>query len=488
MIPSSDSPILAGMLGLPPIVYAVVFGAGILYLFFVDKNRIVRTSNALWIPTVWLFIISSRPISLWLGLAPTIDSPAAYLDGSPVDRIIYIILLISGLWVLAQRSQRVVVLLQRNIPILMFFSYCALSIVWADDPFVAFKRWIKADTELVMILIILTEADPMLTLRRVVTRLGFILFPLSVLFVKYYPALGRLMTKSWEYEATGVSTQKNSLGITCLIYGLTYVWSFRAAYRDRENPERKRRLGIYAVLLATIAWLLKTCDSLTSMCVLLMASSVMLIAGHRRLIRQRPAVQVLAAGVIGLSVFALFFDASGSLVETLGRNATLTGRTEIWKQVLQVPINPLLGAGFESFWLGERLDRIWSLRHQPLNEAHNGYLEVYLNLGWLGIGALAVLLATTYRAVIAKFRQDPEWGSLLVAYFIAAVICSLTEAGFRMMSATWTFLLFARMAATQPSRRISQTTISTPSPPESLSASQSNAGHDGLREHEYEIR
>jgi len=77
-------------------------------------------------------------------------------------------------------------------------------------------------------------------------------------------------------------------------------------------------------------------------------------------------------------------------------------------------------------------------------------------LGFVGIGLLGVLLITTYRAVIAKFRRDPEWGGLLLAYFIGAVLFSLTEAGFRMLSVSWTFLIFARFAATQQIPRASK--------------------------------
>ena len=67
-----------------------------------------------------------------------------------------------------------------------------------------------ARATLPMVLIILTEPDPMGVLKRLITRLGFILFPLSVLFGKYYPHLGRRLTNSWTEEITGVTTQKNS--------------------------------------------------------------------------------------------------------------------------------------------------------------------------------------------------------------------------------------------------------------------------------------
>ena len=88
---------------------------------------------------------------------------------------------------------------------------------------------------------------------------------------------------------------------------------------------------------------------------------------------------------VALPLFALFFDTGGGAVEALGRNSTLTGRTEIWKLVLGMANNPIFGAGYESFWLGERLQKLWHYYWFPINEAHNGYIEIYLNLGWIGV-------------------------------------------------------------------------------------------------------
>ena len=80
----------------------------------------------------------------------------------------------------------------------------------------------------------------------------------------------------------------------------------------------------------------------------------------------------------------------------MGRNSTLTGRTDIWAAVIPMAPNPLVGAGFESFWLSPRVAaRLWELfPNLPLNEAHDGYIEVYLELGWVGVGLIGLILLT----------------------------------------------------------------------------------------------
>ena len=54
--------------------------------------------------------------------------------------------------------------------------------------------------------------------------------------------------------------------------------------------------------------------------------------------------------------------------------------------LIEMAPNALVGAGFESFWLGPRLSKVMTaFPNLHVNEAHNGYIEVYLNLGVIGL-------------------------------------------------------------------------------------------------------
>lgn len=431
---------------MPPAIASAIFAIGILGLFMLDRDREAKTSKGLWLPVLWLLINGSRPVSTWLQMSPTIDTPDQYLDGSPFDRVVWLILLIAGLIVLIRRGRRVGPLLRANAPIIIFFLFCFASIFWSDYTFVAFKRWSKAVGDFVMVLIVFTDLDPEAALKRLLSRVGFILVPLSVLFIRYYPNLGRTFNQwSWTYMYNGVSTGKNMLGMTCLVVGLGSVWQFVTAYGNREDVYRRRHLLAHGVLIAMAVWLFLTANSMTSLACFLMAGSIIVITSSR--FARRPfTVHFLVAGALCLSVVALFFDSGGGMVQSLGRDVTLTGRTAIWKAVISLVQNPAGGTGFESFWLGDRLQKVWDMTEKGIQEAHNGYLEVYLNLGWLGISLLAVLIVTGYRNAIALFRCNPEAGSIRVAFFAAAIIYNLTEAGFRMMSMVWIAFLLAIVA------------------------------------------
>ena len=138
------------------------------------------------------------------------------------------------------------------------------------------------------------------------------------------------------------------------------------------------------------------------------------------------------------------------MVQALGKDATLTGRTQIWDLVLSLHTNRWFGTGFETFWLGRRLEFMrTALENFPINEAHNGYLEVYLNLGWAGVCFIAVLLVTAYKRVISGWRQNRQTGSLFFGLLLCTLFNAFTENAFRMMNPAWIFFLLVIMAGSQ---------------------------------------
>src|SRR5258707_2543399 len=275
---------------MPPAIATVVYAFGIMGLFVFDRDRESRTSKALWIPVVWLLIAGSRMVSQWLEMATPTDSPEQYLDGSPLDRIILAALLAAGVIVLLNRRREVGALLRANGPILLFFFYCATSIFWSDYPDVAFKRWIKALGDLVMVLIVLTDLDPSAAVKRFLTRASFLLVPVSVLLIKYYSDLGRGYDRwTWTVYYTGVATAKNSLGYVCLGFWLASLWIFLRLFRDAEGTRRVGPLIVHGTLLVMVLWLFWKADSMTSLSCFLMAGGMIVVTSPDVLAR-KPAV------------------------------------------------------------------------------------------------------------------------------------------------------------------------------------------------------
>jgi O-antigen ligase len=153
----------------------------------------------------------------------------------------------------------------------------------------------------------------------------------------------------------------------------------------------------------------------------------------------------LVVAVIGGVVAVQGFDIYAVVLHLLGKNPTLTDRTEVWHDLLQVPINPILGTGFDSFWLGDRLKIMWAKWWWHPNEAHNAYLETYLNLGLVGLFLLIGWFFVIYRKARRDLVDGLDWGRFRLAFLIAALFYGWTEAAFRQMDPVYFTLYLIAM-------------------------------------------
>ena len=208
----------------------------IVCLFWTDLRRPDSPSSALWVPLAWMFLAGSRWVSSWLNVAPSLESANDYAEGSPVDRAVFFTLIVAGIVILARRKIDWQKLLLNNKWIVLYLLYCLASMAWSDDPTVLMKRWVKDLGNPIMALVILTERRPYEAVGVVLRRLTFLLLPLSVLFIRYYPELGRAFKADGSPMFTGVGHQKNDLGLMCLMAGIYVFWELLQR-RDNTYPD-----------------------------------------------------------------------------------------------------------------------------------------------------------------------------------------------------------------------------------------------------------
>jgi exopolysaccharide production protein ExoQ len=433
-----------------PSLARLIYLCGIAGLFYLDRDNDSKTSKALWLPVLYLWIIGSRPISDWLGMAPPADVDVQ-MDGSPVDRAFFLVLLIAGLCVLFHRGQRTLKVLNANWPILAFYGFCLVSVIWSDYTAVSFKRWSKAIADVAMVVIIVTDGQPIAALRRVFSRVGFLLIPLSLLYIKYFPELGR-QYDPWTGSQfnTGVTLNKNMLGSITYLLLLGVGWKLIALLQtDKSAPDRKRHLIAQGVLLAMGIYLLSITNSSTSSMCFAIGITLLLFTSLSYVKRHPTAVHAFVCTLLLGFIGAIALSGSGGVAHALGRDSTFSGRTDIWADVIPLAKNPLVGAGFESFWLSPYVHQKLAILMPglPLNEAHNGYIEIYLELGFVGLALLLLVLFNGYRRSVQAFSRDPALASLFIAYILTIMIYCLTEAGFRMVGAIWIFLLLSVLGA-----------------------------------------
>jgi exopolysaccharide production protein ExoQ len=303
-----------------------------------------------------------------------------------------------------------------------------------------------------MVLVIVTEPRLPDALGRLFSRVGFLLFPASVLLIKYYEDLGRGYSPDGMQANTGVCTNKNMLGVILLVVSLGVVWRIVALLRGKTEHNRRRHLWAQGALLAFSVALFEMADSATSLFCFLLGTTLIVVTGLPMFRRRPGAVHALVGSLVLAGVFVMLFGGQDIMIHSLGRQSNLSGRTQIWAAVIPAAPNSFVGAGFESFWISpyvqnfqRKMVGFWHPEY--LNEAHDGYIEVYLNLGWIGVCLISLVLISGYRRAVAAFRLNPSIGGLMLAYIIAAAVYSITEAGFRMLNPIWIFLLLAMVSA-----------------------------------------
>ena len=280
---------------------------------------------------------------------------------------------------------------------------------------------------------VLSDPRPLEAVRAVLRRLGYLLIPLSIMLDKYFPELSK-QYDPWTgigYYA-GASTSKNMLGLMCLVSGLFFFWDIVTRWRDRKQKRTKRILLIDAALFGMTVWLLHTAESTTSYVCLGIGCMVLLLA-HTKFYRRHPRlVQILIPSLFCVYLFLDFgLGMNGSLAQAVGKSATLSDRTKIWAFLLSMHTNPVIGTGYQTFWLGWRLQYVWTKSGLGfLNEAHNGYLEVYLEEGIAGVAVLAVFLAQGYYGICRRLKRSSNLAVLGMAVWIAFLFYNMSEAAF----------------------------------------------------------
>jgi len=399
-----------------------------------DPAKERKTSTALWVPLIWMFLVATRLPAQWLDSSEVSQSAQAMEEGSPVDRTVLSFLILLAVLILISRSFKWGAFVAHNWALMSFLAFALVSFVWSDFPLITLKRWFRDFGNYLIVLVVLSDPRPQQAIALVLRRLFYVLITLSVLLIKYYPGISR------QYDVfsgapmdVGPTTSKNMLGLVCLISGVFFFWDTVTRWVNRRERRTRRIILVNVAFLAMTLWVLHVARSTTSQ-VCLVLGCLVVAAAHNKVLRRRTSFMKAMPVIMVFSylILALGLGLNGQLAGAVGKDPTLTDRTKIWEILLSMHTNPLVGTGYQSFWLGSRLQWFWDtagLGH--LNEAHNGYLDVYLNLGLLGLLLLIGLLASSYRTICRRLGSPSNFASHTLAVWTIIVFYNMTEAAFQ---------------------------------------------------------
>nr|WP_272886711.1 O-antigen ligase [Phenylobacterium aquaticum] len=236
-----------------------------------------------------------------------------------------------------------------------------------------------------------------------------------------FPSIG-IMHELFPGAWRGVWPEKNILG------GIMALGFAILAGTAMLNPHRARLWWSFAALCLLLV-LLST--SKTSLVALVMGFGTLIFVA---LVRRSPAIGVatvwLAVLGIGLVASVALF-ASDILFKALGKDATLTGRTEVWTAAIrQIELRPWTGYGYAAVWDDTDpwapLAKIVKEAHWRPHHSHNSWIEQWLGLGVFGLASWAFyFLQTMVMGVVAAFRTPGAY--LALPFLVIYALTSLTE-------------------------------------------------------------
>jgi O-antigen ligase len=381
---------------------------------------------------------------MWLGFSYG-SGTQALEEGSPLDRTVFLLLTVAALVILVSRLFPWRKFVAQNSALFFFLLFALLSVTWSDFPLATFKKWFRDVGICMAILVVLSDPRPLEAVRTVLRRLFYLLIPLSVVFVKYYPNLGKTFSGWGSQEYTGVSTSKNMLGALCLVSGIFFFWDTITSWHERKKVRVRRVILINIAFIGMSLWLLNLSDSKTST-ICLAIGCLMIAAAHCNFGRRHPGlVKTLAPASFLLYLVLTFgFGMGAQLSQAVGKSGNMSDRTHIWEVLLKVPINPVLGTGYQSFWLGPRAQQVWAnLDGDTVLEAHDGYLQIYLDLGLIGLFVISTFLIATYRNICKRLKPLNNFASLSLGLWTLLLFYNVSEASLEINLLFATFLLAA---------------------------------------------
>ena len=329
------------------------------------------------------------------------------------------IYVVGMLWLLAERA-RLPALITGNWALLALTGYALFSSLWSYYPDATFRRAFALLLTTTFAFYLVLRFTPRELLQMVAWAL-FLGAALSLALTMLYPGSmihhDPALAGSWR----GSFGHKNRLGrmmaLAVVVFALLLT-------------ERGGKINLFNWFgLGLCAFMLGMSQSRTAW---ITAAILLMFIPMLRFLRGARLPMSLRIGSLLILGFAVVMTVSHFLLaglEALGRDMTFSGRTTIWGYAIYAGMeHSMLGAGYRAFWTPEGASYVYARIWDVIGNGHNGYLDVWLELGFIGVGLFLMMFLTGIsRAYSRLIRSEDVAGLLYPLILIYALIYSFTE-------------------------------------------------------------
>lgn len=313
-------------------------------------------------------------------------------------------------------------LLVGNPLVVALMVYVLFSAFWSPYPEATFRRGFALLLTTVFAMYLVLRFAP----RELLVLLGWALFVACVMsaFFALFTAWGTHRIGPHAGLWRGAFGHKNQLGLFAAL-AVVVAFLLQSQYSGLMRLHWWITMGLGVVLLGMANSATSVAVCVGTLCTWPLVKA--LRAG--RLPKNVKVPVVLFLGFGGLLALIINFFTFG--IEALGRDMTLTGRTTLWALAIDAGMDhPWFGAGYRAFWTEKGAADVYAylLSWNAVGNGHNGYLDVWLELGFIGVGLFVALLVVATRRVWPRLVDSNDHvGAFYALFLIFLLVYSLPE-------------------------------------------------------------
>jgi O-antigen ligase len=336
-----------------------------------------------------------------------------------VNQLLYVFLFLSSMIIVIKRFDIISLFIKKEKYLSLFILLCLVSAVWSSFHVISIKRSFQLLSVYLVVInaLLFIELSKLLKVLKIIVSLYLVVTVVSSLLIKEAidPQFG-----TWQ----GLADHKNGLaryGFYCFLISMFFY---------REQNRLGTKITNYAISFVSVIVIIMTGSSTTIVMLGLIFSISMLfsIEGIFKELRIGRTIMIMALlFFIILYIVVNIFDPHliYKIPAMLGKDPTLSSRTDIWAYLWSdIEKKIFLGYGYGTYWImGSTLFASFvAVIGFNVNQAHNGYIEIMLQLGLIGISLFAIIL------IILIYRILKLNSNLSLILIVSILILDYTEA------------------------------------------------------------
>jgi O-antigen ligase len=341
-------------------------------------------------------------------------APVDVSTGDPVMQVIWFGIYGIAFLLIFRQWKKLIYVATRDKLLLLLVIIALISAFWSTDPQVTLRRGVALVGTTFFGVYLATRYSP----RELVRLLAWIFSIgalLSLVFCLVFPAYGIQGYKGlgvWR----GIYRHKNFLGRLMVLNTLLLLLL--------APGNRRYRWAFWAGIGLSVGLLLLSASKGALVVFVVLLTLLPLYRTLRWNNLSAVSLLIIAAVLMGGTIAMWIFDNLEPLLDSMGKDLTLSGRTDLWAAVIvKIKEHPLLGYGYSGFWLGwdSEAGDVWKVLPWTPPHAHNGFLDLWLDLGFLGELVFVLGFLMSFVRALRWLRSTKAVEAILVLEYLTYI-------------------------------------------------------------------